>query len=77
MKRVYRNIRNQDLFFTSYHRLYANDGALTPGVNPADTVNGMSKKRIRDILEKLEAGTYQWTPARSAYISWMSSWKMF
>lgn len=68
MKRVYRNIRNQDLFFTSYHRLYANDGALTPGVNLADTVNGMSKKRIRDILEKLEAGTYQWTPARSAYI---------
>jgi len=68
MKRVYRNIRNEDLFMTGYHNLYTNDGALTAGVDPEDTVNGMSKQRIRDILEKLDAGTYQWTPARSAYI---------
>jgi hypothetical protein len=46
LNRVYRLIRQRDLFLTAYGKLYANKGAMTPGVNPEDVVDGMSLKRI-------------------------------
>ncbi len=68
LNRVYRMIRHRDLFLAAYGKLYANEGATTPGVNPEDTVDGMSLARIDRIIGQLEAGTYQWTPAKRAYI---------
>jgi retron-type reverse transcriptase len=61
-------IRQRDLFLTAYGKLYANKGAMTPGVNPEDTVDRMSQKRIAAIIADLEAGTYQWTPVQRTYI---------
>jgi group II intron reverse transcriptase/maturase len=68
LNRVYRMIRQRDLFLTAYGKLYANKGAMTPGVNPEDIVDGMSLKRIEAIIADLEAGTYQWTPVQRTYI---------
>jgi hypothetical protein len=68
LNRVYCLIRQRDLFLTAYGKLYANKGAMTPGVNPEDTVDGMSLKRIDTIIEQLESGTYQWTPVQRTYM---------
>lgn len=68
LRRVYRNLRKRELFLHAYGKLYANDGALTPGINPSDTVDGMSLTRIERIIKELETGTYQWDPSRRTYI---------
>ena len=65
LRRVYYNIvTNKELFLKAYANLYANDGAMTPGVNPDDTVDGMSIKRIETIMDRLKKRTYRWTPVR-------------
>jgi group II intron reverse transcriptase/maturase len=52
----------------AYAKLYANKGATTKGVDPEDTVDGMSLERIDNIIARLREGTYQWQPVRRAYI---------
>ena len=52
----------------AYAKLYANDGALTPGVDPKDTVDAMSLKRIDAIIADLRTGTYHWKPTWRTYI---------
>ncbi len=74
LKRVYRNIRQRGLFFAAYGKLYSNEGATTPGVDPDDTVDGMSLQKIDTILKELENGTYQWKPVRRTYIEKWNSW---
>ena len=68
LNRVYRMIRQRDLFLTAYGKLYTNKGATAPGINAEDTVDGMSLKRIEAIIADLETGTYQWTPVQRTYI---------
>ncbi|MCP4603497.1 MAG: hypothetical protein GY847_23765 [Proteobacteria bacterium] len=69
LSRVYRGIRRRNLFLNAYANLYANGGALTPGIDPDDTVDGMSVKRIDNIIEQLEEGTFRWKPVRRTYIA--------
>jgi group II intron reverse transcriptase/maturase len=52
----------------AYAKLYANKGVMTKGVDPADTVDGMSLARIDTIISKLQAGTYQWQSVRRVHI---------
>lgn len=68
LKRVYRNMRQEGLFLKAYANLYANAGALTAGNDPQDTMQGMSVKRIRAIIQQLKDGTYRWKPARRRYV---------
>ncbi|MBU1746243.1 MAG: reverse transcriptase/maturase family protein [Chloroflexi bacterium] len=68
LRRVYRHLQDRELFLRAYAKLYANEGALTPGVDPRDTADGMSLERIDRIIEALRAGTYRWRPVRRAYI---------
>ena len=68
VERVYRKIRQKDLFLAAYGKLYANKGAMTPGVDPNDTVDGMSLERIDRIIGQLEQGTYQWKPVRRVFV---------
>ena len=68
LERVYRNMRNRDLFLMAYGKIYANKGATTLGTDPTDTIQGMSLARIDKILEQLRNGTYQWKPSRRIYI---------
>jgi len=64
LKRVYQNILNRDLFLMAYANFYANDGAMTKGVDATDTVDGMSLKRIDRIIKKIRRRKYYWKPAR-------------
>jgi group II intron reverse transcriptase/maturase len=65
---VYRNLQNQELFLMAYAKLYANKGATTPGVDPNDTVDGMSLARINNLIKKLQEGTYRWQSVRRVKI---------
>lgn len=68
LSRIYRNIQRQDLFLIAYQNLYANQGATTPGTDPADTIDGMSMARVEKVIQSLEHGTFAWKPARRVYI---------
>lgn len=68
LQRVYRNLQNQELFLMAYAKLYANKGATTPGVDPNDTVDGMSLARINNLIKKLQEGTYRWQSVRRVKI---------
>lgn len=68
LKRVYRNLKNRELFLMAYGNLYANAGAMTGGVDPNDSVDGMTLRRIDDILTRLNSGEYRWQPVRRAHI---------
>ena len=61
-------IRQRELFLVAYGNLYANKGATTAGVDPQDTVDGMSLERIDRIIGQLVTGTYQWKPVKRVYI---------
>ena len=69
LKRVYRKLRDRELFLQAYGKLYANNGATTPGIDPTDTVDGMSLARIDNIIDQLERGKYVWHPVRRAYLT--------
>lgn len=75
LKKVYRRIQKRELFLVAYGKLYANQGALTPGVDPCDTVDGMSLRRIDDILALLKKGAYNWQPVRRSEIDKKSGGK--
>ncbi len=61
-------LKCKELYLQAYGKLYANQGALTPGTDPEDTVDGMSLKRIDAIIERLDKGCYEWKPSRRTYI---------
>ncbi|WP_199883117.1 reverse transcriptase/maturase family protein [Streptomyces sp. CB01580] len=67
LERLYRQLFNPQLFLMAYGRIYANKGAMTPGVT-GETVDGMSLEKIDTIIGKLRAETYRWAPARRTYI---------
>jgi len=67
LQRVYRLLYNPQLYLTAYQNIYANDGAMTKGIND-ETVDGMSMKKIYAIIEKLKTETYRWSPARKTHI---------
>jgi len=68
LRRVYRNLQNRELFLRAYAKLYANEGATTPGVDSNDTVDGMSLERVDRIIAALKAGTYHWKPVQRTHI---------
>jgi group II intron reverse transcriptase/maturase len=64
---VYRRLYNPDLYLQAYGRLYKNAGALTEGVIP-ETVDGMSLKKIGELIDDLRHERYRWTPVKRVYI---------
>lgn len=68
INRVYRMLKCKELYLMAYGKLYANQGALTPGTDQEDTVDGMSLKKIDAIIDKLDKGCYEWKPSRRTYI---------
>jgi len=56
-----------DLWMRAYANIYSNKGALTKGVDE-NTLDGMSEKRINEIISKLKDGRYQPRPAKRVYI---------
>ena len=64
---VYRRLYNPDLYLRAYGRLYRNEGAMTKGTTP-ETVDGMSQRKIGDLIEQLRHERFRWTPVRRTYI---------
>jgi group II intron reverse transcriptase/maturase len=67
LTRVYRSLFSEDLYLAGYAKIYRNAGALTPGTEN-DTVDGMSLKRIRAIIEALRNERYRFRPSRRIHI---------
>jgi group II intron reverse transcriptase/maturase len=74
LERLYRHLFNPELYLRAYGKIYRNDGAMTPGAN-AETVDGMSLKKIQAIIEALRYERYRWTPVRRTYIDKKNSSK--
>ncbi|GLV54478.1 maturase [Dictyobacter sp. S3.2.2.5] len=60
---LYRQLYNPMLYLRTYGRIYANDGAMTPGSTP-ETADAMSTTKIERIIDDLRHERYRWTPVR-------------
>jgi len=63
LERVYRHLLDPELFLRAYGKIYRNAGATTKGATE-ETVDGMSLKKVQDIIALLRQERYHWTPAR-------------
>jgi len=52
----------------AYEAIAPNQGALTPGVDPDNTLDGFSLERMQGIIDKVKDGTYRFRPVRRHYI---------
>ena len=68
LKDIFRRMMDKHLFLIAYGNLYANRGALTPGTDAEQTIDGMSEERIDGLIQSLKEGTFKWTPCRRVYI---------
>ncbi len=64
---VYRQLFNPALYRKAYGKIYRNHGAMTKGVT-SETADGMSERKIAQIIELLRHERYRWNPARRVYI---------
>ncbi|GAA4211588.1 reverse transcriptase/maturase family protein [Microbispora amethystogenes] len=67
LNELYRQLFNPQLYLLAYGRIYANKGAMTPGVT-GETVDGMSIGKIEAITEALRAERYRWSPVKRIHI---------
>ena len=64
---LYRQMFNRKLYLLAYGKIYANQGAMTPGAS-AETADGMSEDKIDQIIEAMRHERYRFRPARRIYI---------
>jgi group II intron reverse transcriptase/maturase len=64
---LYRQLYNRELYLLAYGRVYANQGAMTPGAS-AETADGMSEAKIDAIIEAMRYERYRFAPARRIFI---------
>jgi group II intron reverse transcriptase/maturase len=64
---LYRQLFNPQLYLLAYGRIYANKGAMTPGVTQ-ETVDGMSLGRIGRIIDAMRHERYRFRPVRRVHI---------
>ena len=67
LQRVYRQLFQKEVYKTAYAEIYANQGAITRGIDK-NTLDGMSEERIDKIIEKVKKEQYNWKPVRRMYI---------
>lgn len=66
-QRLYRILFNEEMFYVAYQNIYSKDGNMTAGVDDS-TIDGMSIKRIEELIETLKNESYQPAPSRRVYI---------
>src|SRR5574341_30303 len=64
---LYRQLFNPQLYLLAYGRIYANQGAMTPGAT-TETVDGMSLAKIERIIDALRHERYRFAPVNRVYI---------
>jgi group II intron reverse transcriptase/maturase len=62
-----RLLENPRLWHEAYANIYANAGAMTPGVNEV-TLDGFSEERVASMIARLKSGTYHFHPVRRTYV---------
>jgi group II intron reverse transcriptase/maturase len=67
LERVYRHLFDPELFLRAYGKIYRNAGAMTKG-STEETVDGMSLRRVHDVIGFLRTERYDWTPVRRTSI---------
>ena len=66
-RELYRQLFNPQLYLLAYGRIYANKGAMTPGVT-RETVDGMSMGKIERIIDAMRHERYRFLPVRRVTI---------
>lgn len=66
-ERLYRVLFNSDMFLLAYHNIQGKQGNMTEG-SDGQTIDGMSLKRIENLIDTLKNETYQPKPAKRTYI---------
>jgi group II intron reverse transcriptase/maturase len=66
-ERLYRQLFNTELYLVAWGRIYANDGAMTSGIN-GETADGMSLAKIGRIIDALRFERYRFQPVKRVYI---------
>jgi hypothetical protein len=64
---LYRQLFNPQFYVLAYGRIYANKGAMTPGVTQ-ETVDGMSLRKIERIIDAIRHERYRFRPVRRVHI---------
>ena len=64
---LFRLLEKPILWHEAYANIYANKGAITPGVDK-QTLDGFSEERITSIMTRLKNGTYRFRPVRRTYV---------
>src|SRR5216684_5238213 len=64
---LFRLLEDRVLWHEAYANIYANKGAITPGVDEV-TLDGFSEERVASIIKQLKDGTYQFQPVRRVLI---------
>jgi len=64
---LYRQLFNPQLYLLAYGRIYANQGAMTPGAD-GETADGTSLARIGRIIDALRHERYRFKPVRRTWI---------
>jgi group II intron reverse transcriptase/maturase len=64
---LYRQMFNPQLYLLAYGRIYANNGAMTPGAS-RETADGMSERKIGRIIDAMRHERYRFAPVRRVYI---------
>jgi len=64
---IYRQLYNPTLYLRAYAKLYPNQGAMTPGTT-TETVDGMSLKKIEQLIDEIRHERYRWAPVRRVSI---------
>jgi len=67
LEELYRQLFNPQLYLLAYGRIYANKGAMTPGVT-GETADGMSMGKIGRIIDAMRHERYRFAPVRRVYI---------
>lgn len=66
-ERLYRILYNKDMYLLAYQNIYAHEGNMTKGTD-GETIDGMSLKRIGDLITQMRDESYQPKPSRRIYI---------
>ncbi len=66
-ERLYRNLYNPDFYLQAYQNIYANKGAMTPGMNGM-TLDGFGDQRVAKIINSLKDHSYQPVSVKRVYI---------
>jgi group II intron reverse transcriptase/maturase len=67
LNELYRQLFNPQLYLLAYGRIYANHGAMTPGVTQ-ETADGMSQTKIGRIIDAMRHERYRFRPVRRVHI---------